>query len=631
MRLCGWKVLGIPRDADGGAMLTSWVKAIWRTGMRTATCRTRKLLPVIAVGALCAISVAPVSGAGDDSFETPPALVGRVEFWKQIFAVYTQAELVIHDPTKLDRIYSVLDFSVQAEVLSPAALRRLMHKGEKREMARIRAVLRKLQDHPDAARLSVEEMRIRSLLLSDPHPDRFRRAADPARLRSQRGVRDRFLEGVRKSTRYLPRMEQIFRDEGVPVALTRLPLVESSFQTRAYSKVGAAGMWQFMPATGKRYLTIDEAVDERLDPFVASRAAARFLRANYEKLGTWPLAITAYNHGPAGMARAVRTVGTTDLGEIIRRYDSPTFGFASKNFYAEFLAALEVHRDYRQYFGDMPLDREMVADEVTLAHYVAMRSVAQCAGGHLTEVETLNPALRPAAIENRRWLPPGYHLRLPLGRAAAFRECYRGLPSSAKRSTHPIVVRTHRVRRGETLSRIARRYGVGMSTLRRTNHLRNTNLIRIGQKLEIPIGAGVARSASTRASRRARTSRKGATARRRTTAGTPAGGATHRVRSGETLAYIARRYGRSINSIRTANGLRDANQIRIGQKLRIPGGSSGANSADVRTVTHRVRRGQTLGQIARDYHRSTESIRRANGLRNANQIKAGQRLRIPGR
>ncbi len=647
--------------------------------------RLGRLIGVVVAAALAA-ALPRVALAGElEGFERPAGLEERIEFWKQIFAVYSDAHVVIHDREHLGRIYSILDFSREAQRMSSDQLRRYMRQAETREIERIRGLLIGLHRDPSPARLTVEEMRIRSLLIDDPHPDRYRRAADAKRLRAQRGIRDRFLEGVRISARYMPRMEEIFRDEGVPVGLTRLPLIESSFNTFAYSKVGAAGMWQFVPGTGKLYLKITGAVDERLDPFVATRAAARFLRENYERLGTWPLAITAYNHGPAGMARAVRSVGTRDIVTIIDRYQSPTFGFASKNFYAEFLAALEIHRNYRNYFGDIDLHPEWVVDEIPLRHYVAMASVEKCVGNAGPDLRDLNPAVRPAAYRGRSWLPPGYAVRLPGGSAPAFQSCYDTLPSSAKRTSHPVMVRYHTVRRGETLSRIAARYGVGVSTLRRTNNLRSANHIRIGQRLKIPTSAPVSTSVARSSSRPPSTSVTRSPSRSAAPVAT-----THWVRSGETLGRIAGRYGVSIASLRQANNLRSANHIWVGQRLKIPGSgaavasrkssaastsvhrvrsgetlggiagqygvsvtslrrsnnlssanhiivgqkltvpSSGASARSTATVTHKVRSGETLASIARRYGQSVDSIRRANGLRNANQIQAGQRLRIPG-
>ena len=135
-----------------------------------------------------------------------------------------------------------------------------------------------------------------------------------------------------------------------------LPHVESSFNPRAYSKVGAAGLWQFMRSTGRRYMRIDGAVDDRLDPFRSTEAAAQLLAYNYRVLGTWPLALTAYNHGTAGMRRAKETLGTDDIVRIVRNYTSRTFGFASRNFYVSFLAALEIDRNPEKYFGSLQKD-----------------------------------------------------------------------------------------------------------------------------------------------------------------------------------------------------------------------------------------------------------------------------------
>jgi membrane-bound lytic murein transglycosylase D len=498
---------------------------------------------------------APVAVADPGPFPRPASLRENVEFWTHVFATYSRHQIVIHDAARPGRLYSILDFRREAAVLSDNELWRLKQNAEAAELRRIRGILEKLHHHPESAQLSVEEMRIRSLLVDDPHPDRFRRAADPKRLRSQTGIRERFLEGVQRSHRYLPRMERIFRSENVPIELTRLPLVESSFNTHAYSKVGAAGMWQFMPATGKIFMKIDPAVDERLDPFVATRAAARFLRQNYERLGTWPLAITAYNHGPGGMARAVRETGTTDIGEIVRRYDGPSFGFASRNFYAEFLAALDVHRDYRAHFGDIPLDAELDVDEVVLTHFVPLGAVQRCAGVDLGELKALNPAVRPAAYSGSRWLPSGYGVRLPRHSTRSFLDCYASLPASAKQHRHPATERYHTVRRGETLSTIARRYGTSTSGVQRANGLRTANLIRVGQRLKIP-GSATAAAPLAAASHHAPQQKS-----------TPR---VHRVRRGQTLVQIARLYGTSVDSIRRANDLRSADHIRAGQSLKIP-------------------------------------------------------------
>src|SRR5262249_10547620 len=160
-------------------------------------------------------------------------------------------------------------------------------------------------------------------------------------------------QGLVRSWAYLPEIERVFADAGLPSELTLLPHVESSFENRALSKVGAAGIWQIMPATGRRYLRVSDDMDERLNIRASTMAAAQILRENYDMLGTWPLAITAYNHGANGMKQAVAAVGTTDFGVIVQRYRGPLFGFASQNFYAEFLVAVDLVKHYKQYFGDI--------------------------------------------------------------------------------------------------------------------------------------------------------------------------------------------------------------------------------------------------------------------------------------
>ena len=175
-------------------------------------------------------------------------------------------------------------------------------------------------------------------------------------MRFQLGQSDRFREGLVRSGLWQAHIEQTLADLGLPPELGVLPHVESSFNAAAYSKAGAAGMWQFMRSTGRRYMRIDSAVDDRMDPFRSTEAAAQLLSFNYRLLGTWPLALTAYNHGAEGMRRAKEQVGTDDIVMVVRNYHSPSFGFASRNYYVSFLAALTVDKNPEKYFG--PIKRE---------------------------------------------------------------------------------------------------------------------------------------------------------------------------------------------------------------------------------------------------------------------------------
>ncbi len=419
----------------------------------------------------------------------PPGLETQVRFWKNIFATYSTREVVIHDALHLNRVYAVLDFRPLAESgLSDAEIAAYAQEKVEREKERVRATLMRLhQLGPHPLGLSEEERKIWALFGNVKAPSKFLAAAAKDRMRAQTGLRDRFAAGVEISRRYLPEMEAIFRRAALPVELTRLPLVESCFNVRAYSKAGAAGIWQFMPVTGRLYLRIDDAVDERRDPIASTEAAAQHLKTNYEVLGSWPLAITAYNHGRAGMVRAVAQVGTTDLVAIIKRYNGPSFKFASRNFYAEFVAALEVERHFTDYFGELQPHPPWRAETVVVPDYVSLQSLARAANTESNTLADLNPALTREVIAGKLYVPRGHRLRVPAGAATGFTTRYAGLPANQKYARQRALYVTHRVQRGQTLTGIAKRYRTTVAAIQRRNNLRNGH-VRAGQSLVIPTG-----------------------------------------------------------------------------------------------------------------------------------------------
>jgi membrane-bound lytic murein transglycosylase D len=436
----------------------------------------------------------------DEVFPRPAALEPQVRFWRAIFTDYSERQVVLHDAFDLDKIYAVLDFRPQlADGMSPGEVDRLQRVTTDLELDRLRATLRRLHGaRPED--LNAEERRIYDLFRDDPSPDRFLQAAGEKHLRSQRGLRERFGEGLRLSHRYLPEMERIFREEGLPVGLTRLPLIESCFNVNAYSKLGAAGVWQFMPSTGRLFMRVGDAVDERRDPIAATRGAARFLTEMYDDLGAWPLAITGWNHGPDGVARAVRTVGTKDIGRIVHEYQGSSFGFASRNFYAEFLAALDVDEHREAYFGHhvvAPLPRSR---EFPLDRPVGIEVAARLARTDRDTLAELNPALMDSVVEGRRLIPSGYRLRLPEPGGSGFdgrlaelaaeahvtRVAAPAPPTRVLNRTRMVAARTHKVANGQTLSHIAKRYKVSVASLRTANRLGRSGTVRAGQVLRIP-------------------------------------------------------------------------------------------------------------------------------------------------
>jgi len=446
-----------------------------------------------------ALWLAFIGAARATDFSLPPSLRPQVDFWVSVFATWSKYQDAIHDPERLDRVYGVLDFrDAAAAGMSDGQIDARMREQEDIEKARIRGLLLRLDQADTDEPLDAESERLRLLFADDRSPSKYRDAAVSDRLRGQRGLRERFAHGLEMAHGYFPEMERIFRAAGVPVEITRLPMVESCFNMKAYSKVGAAGVWQFMPGTARNFMRVNDVVDERLDPLIATRAAATFMRQNYDKLGTWPLAIKAYNHGPGGMARAVRETGTTDIATIIRNYRGPAFKFASRNFYPEFLAALHVERNYRKYFGDLPLRPPLRSETVTLDGSTSITAAARCAGTDPWSIAELNPSLLGPVQSGRASVPAGFGLRLPPGSAERFARCAESMPPPLVARRAPDATRrsrgerstarahtVHRVKAGQTLSSIAARYGCSVDQLRRGNGLRGGS-VRPGQLLRIP-------------------------------------------------------------------------------------------------------------------------------------------------
>ncbi len=483
-------------------------------------CARRASATAVAVAMSIVLGHAVCAVAAPADFPLPPSLKTAVHFWKNVFGRYSEHQILVHDAEHLGRVYSVLDYRDLVDAGDgPIAVEQAERAGMADEKARIRSVLLALDARAgNDGGLTAEERRIWDLFAQDSNPRKFAEAADPSRIRAQRGLRERFADGVRISRRYLHEMEEIFRSEGLPKELTRLPLVESCFNIDAYSKVGAAGIWQFMPSTGRNYMQIGGVLDERRDPLRATRGAAMHLRENYESLGSWPLAITAYNHGRAGVWRAVTETGTSDIGTIVTRYHGPLFGFASRNFYAEFLAAIAVEGEYEEYFGKLDFDAPFASDEVRLEGALAGKVAASCANVSPAALAELNPGVDSAVFLRNGNIPRGYLLRLPPGTADSFAQRLaqiasdarvvavpkraRGATRTAKKSGgghatrvasasasggSGATVRTHRVAKGQTLSHIARQHRVSVQRLKGANNLRGS-AVKPGQVLKIPTG-----------------------------------------------------------------------------------------------------------------------------------------------
>ena len=400
----------------------------------------------------------------------------NVTFWKKIYTEYSTTQGVIHDKKNLAIIYEVIDLKDRNRHGS----RKINRERIKRVKAKYRRILAKLaQGKPPDGH---QERHVAALFGTQARPVDFKNAM--RNLRCQVGQSDPFRQGIIRSGAYLAEMKRIFRNAGLPSDLVYLPHVESSFNPRAYSKFGAAGMWQFTRSTGKSYMTVSYAVDERRDPILSTRAAAKLLKRNYKKFNSWPMAITAYNHGVSGMLRAKRRKG--DYETIFNEYRSRIFKFASRNFYSEFLAAREIALDYPRYFGKLILDTPVRTQEVVLAGYGSMPEIARHLDIRLSVLRELNPALRNPVIRGQKYVPRGFHLKLPDQSDRDWQQVMAELAPKIYKN-YQKRSRIYTVRKGDTAGEIARNHGVQLNDLIAANNLDARATIHIDQNLRIPL------------------------------------------------------------------------------------------------------------------------------------------------
>ena len=461
-----------------------------------------------------------------------------------------------------------------------------------------------------------------------------------------------------RSTRYLPMMREIFRENGLPEDLTYLAMIESGFSTRAWSRARASGPWQFMKATGSRYgLDDDWWVDERRDPELATRAAAAHLKDLYEEFGDWYLAAAAYNAGSGKVSRAISRYGTRDFWELCAagRYLRPE----TKHYVPKLIAATIIAKHPEEFgFTGIQYLEPLEYESVAVPDATDLAVVARCVGLDETDsLVELNPSLK------RFCTPPGsnYEIRVPKGSAAKFVEEYAKI-DAAKR----VTFRRHNVRQGDTLSEIAQRYGTGVSAIMRMNRLKSARRLRIGQDLVIPIAAGVSMArkpdpsvrqaekaiasapnapivtASGSISRVEYRSRQEAPARPEPV--TPPRGSekvTVTLGSGETLWGISLQYGVTVSEIKRWNRIRNHRSLQAGRKLTLYVSKQKAKSAQAARVvasaeqrsggavlTYKVKPGDTVWDIAKEHKVDPFDLLRDNNLSRRSTIRPGDVLEI---
>ena len=346
-------------------------------------------------------------------FKVPTSLARRFHFWRRVYSLWSHDQYVLHLNPYPEVVLEIADATTlenkSSKVRKKAAYRVLKEKRRQYQIL-FRRLHKSRGQH--ISQLTPEARRIVQSMQHISDPNKYQKAA--ASIRIQRGQREEIARAMSTATRYLPALEQAFKEEGVPPVLAQLAFIESSFNLKAYSKVGAAGIYQIMPATGRQYLRVTNDIDERMEPVKAAHAAAKLLKLYYKLTEQrWPLAITAYNHGVGGINRAVRTTGSRDIAHLIHNYEGRAFGFASKNFYTSFLGLLATVADAKMIFPDIQQQQPHTFTEIKLQRATPLSKVMH---KHRLSVATLreyNPDLRYHFVKRRGVLPRNYRLKVP--------------------------------------------------------------------------------------------------------------------------------------------------------------------------------------------------------------------------
>jgi membrane-bound lytic murein transglycosylase D len=429
----------------------------------------------------------------------------------------------------------------------------------------------------------------------------------------------------RRGERYLYHIITEIERRGMPLELALLPVVESAFNPVAYSRSRASGLWQFIPSTGKHYgLAQNWWIDERRDVLLATDAALNYLQYLHRYFnGDWFLAIAAYNGGEGTLSRAVSRNAAAGRPTDFFSLDLRT---ETRDYVPKLLAISRLVANPAAYglqFSSMP--NRPYFDVVDPGRQVNLGDAADLAGISRDDMFALNPAF------NRMSTPPNgpHRLLLPVANAEPFRLAVASEAGAARLAAAAPVVEPprdtrHRVRRGETLSSIARKHGVSVASLQKANNLRGS-VIHPGTNLVIPRGGSAASAATVAAAR----PEVAAQVAERTPAAAAAQPRVHTIKSGDTLWGVARQHGVTVPALAAANDLTTNSRLTVGTRLQIPGGGAAASTAaanETTRMTYKVQRGDTLSQIAERFNVSVRQLMTWNQIRSSTSLRAGQQI-----
>lgn len=482
-------------------------------------------------------------GYGPEAFAIPKGMEKQVKFWTDIYSKYTTDQGVLHDAEMIDLIYDVVDFSDISSRTDLNAWQKdhMKTKRVKEAKKQVIETLKKLQACKDPETLNEKEKKIWNAFINDTDKKKFLEATGRTRLRFQLGQKDRIVQGIYFSGRYIDQFEKIYKDAGLPVELARLPFVESSFNVLARSKVGASGLWQIMPYTMKGFMKRDLAIDLRNHPAEATKLAAKLMRINYNMLQSWPLAMTGYNHGPSGVLRLTKTYKTRELGELVQNASfRKRFGFASRNFFASFLAALEVTSKAPQYLGTVTFSQPLDSEDIKISVPVKYKDVLRWFDGDDLKAQVFNPHITRIARVHGRAIPKGVVISIPKAKSEivqkelASPELFKKAEQEYEQNAKSAKTQTPKKENDTTPLTNEIQFKAGTDSQQQTS---NDLVVDPSQKKAVEQGSD---------------------------------SSTHKVRPGESVARIARHYGVAVKDILQLNNLKTSDQLRVGQMIKIP-------------------------------------------------------------
>ncbi len=451
----------------------------------------------------------------------------------------------------------------------------------------------------------------------------------------QNRQRKQFSRWLARSTKYKPLMEKTFREAGLPLDLIYLSMIESGFYQRAYSRSHAVGLWQFMRGTGRQYhLRIDRYVDERRDAEKSTKAAANYLLDLYREFGDWHLAVAAYNGGPGKIRSGLKRYKVKNFWELANHR---FLRLETKRYVPKLIAAILIAKEPAKYgFTNISYQQPLQYDTITVGPGMKLNAIAMISNSSIKTIKSLNQELRQSRTPLNR---ASYRVHIPPFTKTI---AEKNLPR-----LHSIVstgFKSHRIRKGETLSKICRKYGVNKTTILKVNNLRTRTLV-VGRNLRIPYST-ITYQLLPEGSKNALAAYKDSLI-------------LHRIKPGETVSKIAFKYGVPPEMIVEWNGLKSVHRIRAGQQLALyinkSGSSLAANPAQKRNMRktggkskvvfltadrkklrvgnsgtfkyYQVRSGDSLWTISRKFKISTTELKKWNNLK-SNLIHPGSKLKL---